>query len=713
MILKVILRLVTGIKNLIHSDWRWVYKAFFVTSFILTLAYFIHFREVRVDRLEMGSIAKKYVVAQVSFEFPDVETTRVLREESLKDIGFIYYFDDEEIVKAEGQIEDWLILTPQWREQLPSVTFDDLMNANTAIRNALIKHEFTDRRTAHKLALLGCDSFNFLPCEEDGKGGLSMDSVWEQVQKIAFPDSSGEASLFMLRKYQSYPWRFEADFGVRRELRKKVKELIPIRMTHVEAGSRIINAGDVVTRRHLNMLQEMKNVLTEEQSGLTPLTVLGSIFFSLILVSVSLIYLYKFHTSVVESFSQLSLIAVVTLLTLFFAKLSEYFIIQKISFFVEACRLPVYLFFASVVLSILMDRTVALFISGLITILLNITLAVSSPDFAVMNLTTAVLGIVWTKGVRKRKEILTICSKVWVSSILMIFVLHLLKNQFWNIQMLNDCITTSCFIFAISMLIVMILPFLESTFGVVTDMILLESIDINNPLLRRLSVEAPGTYQHSLNVANLAENAALAIGANALLCRVSGLYHDIGKIIQPSYFTENLGDGFNMHQLLTPVESAQVIIQHVTEGIKLAENANLPKPIIDVIREHHGTTLVYYFYHAHIEQSRSRSLGLEEGFFRYPGPTPQSRESAIVMITDSIEATFRCERVADEKGISALIEGIVGDKIKEHQLDASGLTFEDLEKIKKALFRSLLAIIHVRPPYPAKSKSISQPTAIV
>ncbi|MGH2612200.1 MAG: HDIG domain-containing metalloprotein, partial [Rhabdochlamydiaceae bacterium] len=236
----------------------------------------------------------------------------------------------------------------------------------------------------------------------------------------------------------------------------------------------------------------------------------------------------------------------------------------------------------------------------------------------------------------------------------------------------------------------------------VTDMTLMESSDPNHPLLRRLSLEAPGTYQHSLSVANLAEEAALAIGANALLCRVSALFHDIGKIIQPNYFTENLRDGFNMHQLLTPLESAQVIIQHVTEGIKLAENANLPQPIINSIREHHGTTLVYYFYHVQIEKSQVSSLGIEEGFFRYPGPTPQTRESAIVMITDSVEATFRCHNTIDEKIISDLIEGIIVDKIREHQLDASGLTFDDLEAIKKAIFRSLLAISHVRPTYPSR-----------
>jgi putative nucleotidyltransferase with HDIG domain len=333
-----------------------------------------------------------------------------------------------------------------------------------------------------------------------------------------------------------------------------------------------------------------------------------------------------------------------------------------------------------------------------------------SHAFIIMNLSTAVMGIIWTKGVSKRKEIFYICSKVFLCSIPLLFALNLLENQYWNKQVTNDLLTSGLFSLGIAIVIIAILPILESTFGIVTDMTLLESGDPSHPLLRRLSLEASGTYQHSLGVANLAEEAALAIGANALLCRISALYHDIGKIIQPNYFTENLREGFNMHQLLTPAESAQVIIQHVTEGIKLAENANLPNPIIDIIREHHGTTLVYSFYHQQVEKNRIKSLGVEEKYFKYAGPTPQSRESAIIMIADSIEAAYRCLHLTEEKISIEFIEKIVDEKIREDQLDSSGLTFDDLEAIKKAILRSLLAIVHVRTAFPQKPRIVPPPT---
>ncbi len=700
MIQRMVSRLLSGVKHWLDTG-NSFQNALFITLFTLSLAFFMHFREVRIDHLELHSLAKKYVLAQVEFDFADVERTRILREESLHDIGLIYYIDDEEIVKAEQKIQDELIKSSKWRHQFPSLTFEEVMKACDALRHTLFTVEFCDERTVQKLEQMGMHQYRFIPCDIS-----NIDTFWDAVQKMTFSASS-DASRLIFEKYRHYPWQIKEDFEVRHILRRKIKEQIPMKMTHVAAGSRIIDAGEVVTRRHLSMLQQMKRVLTDEIHLLKPMTIVGSLVFSAILIMVGFIYLYKFHLPIFRSASKMSLIGVVVLTTLTLAKLSDYFILHQPGHLVDMCRYPLYLLFPSIILSILIDRTVALVVSGFVAIVLGITLAMESHDFLIMNLSTAVMGIILAKGVSRRKEIIVICSKVWVSSLPLILALHLMDNQFWNRQMLNDVVTTCVFSFGTGILVVAILPLLESTFGIVTDMTLMEAGDPNHPLLRRLGIEAPGTYQHSLSVANLAEAAALSIGANAFLCRISSLYHDIGKIIQPNYFTENLREGFDMHQLLTPLESAQVIIQHVTEGIKLAENANLPKPIIDIIREHHGTTLVYYFYNVHLEKSRVKTLGVEEGFFHYPGPTPQTRESAIVMIADSIEAASRCQSIVDAKVISDLVESIVADKIRDHQLDSSGLTFDDIEAIKKSIFRSLMAVNHIRPAFPSKPKIVS------
>jgi hypothetical protein len=324
----------------------------------------------------------------------------------------------------------------------------------------------------------------------------------------------------------------------------------------------------------------------------------------------------------------------------------------------------------------------------------------------VVNVVASLVATILVKTVRKRKEIFEICAKIWLITIPFILGVNLVENAPWDYHILIDVLTSLISMTLTGVIVVTILPVLESTFGIVTDMTLLESADLSHPLLRRLNLDAPGTYRHSLSVAALAEEAALAINANPIFCRVASLYHDIGKLSQPQYFTENQFCGFNMHQLLTPLESAQVIIAHVSEGVKLAEQYELPPSLVDVIQEHHGKGLVYYFYHAQIEQSRAKAVVVEEYLFRYPGPTPRSRESAIIMIADSVEAAYRSLDEVSEKAVVALVESIVSDKIHEHQLDTSHLTFDEIEGIKKAMIRSLISNAHGRVKYPEKPTSI-------
>jgi putative nucleotidyltransferase with HDIG domain len=354
-------------------------------------------------------------------------------------------------------------------------------------------------------------------------------------------------------------------------------------------------------------------------------------------------------------------------------------------------------------LAILIDRTVAMIVSQFVALMLATTLILHHYDhFLVINLAAAAMGTVLVKTVRRRKEIFEICARIWLMTVPLIIGLNFMENTTWDYQIVVDLLTSLVSMTLIGIVVVTVLPLLESTFKITTDMTLLESGDLSHPLLRRLNLEAPGTYRHSLAVAALAEEAAIAINANPIFCRVAALYHDIGKLSQPQYFTENQFTGFNVHQLLSSEESAQVIIAHVTEGVKLAQQYELPSTIIDVIQEHHGTGLVYYFYHAQIEQCRERAITVEERLFRYPGPTPQSRVSAIIMIADSIEAAYRSLDEFSERAVVELVESISRDKIREHQLDTSCLTFEEIEGIKKAMILALITSAHTRVKYPEK-----------
>ena len=259
-----------------------------------------------------------------------------------------------------------------------------------------------------------------------------------------------------------------------------------------------------------------------------------------------------------------------------------------------------------------------------------------------------------------------------------------------------------------SFLLVTTYPFLwvlERVFGITTDLRLLELADTNQPLLKKLSNQAPGTFNHAVQVSNIAETVAETIGANALLARLGGLYHDVGKVTRPEAFTENQRGGVNLHDQLTPRISAQIIIAHVKDGIQLGEEHKLPAPIIHLIATHHGTTKTGYFYHKAMTASREGASPVNEEDYQYPGPRPQTKEAGILMLSDSIEAASRSLETQDEEALETLINNIVSARIAEGQLDDTGLTFKDIRRIKATLFKQLCAIYYVRPSYPDEEQS--------
>ncbi|MCU0360206.1 MAG: HDIG domain-containing protein [Bacteroidia bacterium] len=252
-----------------------------------------------------------------------------------------------------------------------------------------------------------------------------------------------------------------------------------------------------------------------------------------------------------------------------------------------------------------------------------------------------------------------------------------------------------------SMLVLLAYPLIyltEKFFGFISDFRLLELCDLNQPLLRKLSKEVPGTFQHSLQVANLAEEAIFYIGGNSLLVRAGAMYHDIGKLKNPYYFTENQADGFSPHQEIEPVESARIIIEHVIVGIELAKKYKLPESIIDFIRTHHGTTSVRYFLNLFEKQGHDSVAA--EARFRYPGPIPFSKETAVLMIADGVEAASRSLKSYDALTINDLVDNIIDYKITHQQFINSDITFKDITTIKKIFKKRLMNIYHVRIEYP-------------
>jgi putative nucleotidyltransferase with HDIG domain len=490
-----------------------------------------------------------------------------------------------------------------------------------------------------------------------------------------------------------------------RQLRKAVQARVPEKLTHVNAGDRIIDQGERVTTRHLAMLDAMKEELSENRKLWHWETLLGSLTLTLTLLYILYSYFHINHRHILESNRKLFLVATIVASTLILAKLLEYFLLRTQGNIAESVRYPVIVPYASILLCSLTSPAIAVVLSAFLTVLLTMTLAVDQHGFMIINLASALIAILSTRNLRRRKEVFAVCAKAWFTCGGLIIAMQLYDRTITGgLSFVSDLASVAFFLSLVAVLVVGVLPLLESAFQIMTDVTLMEYMDPNHDLLRRLSIEAPGTYQHSLVVGQLAETAALAIGANGLFCRVAALYHDVGKLTTPHYFTENQQGGMNMHQLLTPLESAQVIIAHVPEGVTMARKAGLPEQFVDIIKEHHGTTLVYYFYAKQVEQMGGDKSLVDERDFRYMGPKPRSRESAILMIADSFEAAGRSLDVMNEQTLTELVERLVGDKARDGQLDESHLTFEDLRKLKHALVQAMVNAGHPRIKYPHREE---------
>ncbi len=243
---------------------------------------------------------------------------------------------------------------------------------------------------------------------------------------------------------------------------------------------------------------------------------------------------------------------------------------------------------------------------------------------------------------------------------------------------------------------ILLIPFTESLFDLTSPLHLIELTNPNHPLLRRLLLEVPGTYHHSIMVASLAESAASAIGANALLCRAAAFLHDLGKMVRPEYFVENQ-EGDNVHERISPQLSSQVVVAHTKDGVEVARSSSIPEPVVRIIASHHGTSLASYFY----KQAQKSTEGfLPDETFRYPGPKPETREESIIMLADSVEAAVRSLKEKTPERIAKMVENMIEDRLRDGQLSKSELSFHDLEKIEESFVRALTSAYHPRPEYP-------------
>jgi putative nucleotidyltransferase with HDIG domain len=352
-------------------------------------------------------------------------------------------------------------------------------------------------------------------------------------------------------------------------------------------------------------------------------------------------------------------------------------------------------------MAIVYRQELALLLSGVLAWIIVVAAGYGLSSFLLLFGATAAAALSLGR-IRSRSKLVYVGLFAGGVAVLLDLALEMIDNQSIDLAILEDAARNGLCAVAAGFLMTGLLPFIERAFGVLTDLSLLELGDITHPLLQEMVRRAPSTYNHSVTVGSIGEAAADAIGARGLLVRVGAYFHDIGKILKPGYFVENQGEEGSRHETLVPAMSTLIIVAHIKDGADLARQHRLPQPIIDLVLQHHGTTLVEYFYDRAHEQKESDPNGgeVDENLFRYPGPKPQTKEAAVLMLADAVESASRTLVDPTPARIESLVGEIAQHRLQGGQFDDSGLTLRELGTIERSLVMSVAAIYHARLKYP-------------
>lgn len=464
-----------------------------------------------------------------------------------------------------------------------------------------------------------------------------------------------------------------------------------ISLTHgiIQEGQGIISRGELITSDKYLILESLRREY-EANLGIVAgnLVVFGKFVLVFASFLVMILFLRNFRAQVLGSSVRITFILLTMVLVILIASATISYNLASI-YIIPFAILPI-------ILKTFFDARLALFVH-IITVLLIGFFVPNGFEFVFLNVIAGMVAIISLTNVYRRSKIVITAVLVMLSySIIYIGIavvqegsLLQLEWQYFRWFGING------------ILILISYPLIyifEKSFGFTSDATLMELSDSNQPLLRMLAEQAPGTFQHSLQVANLAENAVFKIGGNPLLVRAGALYHDIGKMENPHYFIENLNNGENPHNDLEFEQSANIIIGHVKKGIDLARKYNLPEVIVDFIRTHHGTSTVQYFYKSYLKKYPEADVDMQR--FSYPGPKPASKEAAVVMMADSVEAASRSLKNINEQAIDKLVESIITNQMNEEQYDDAQITFKDIAEIRDVFKQRLANIYHVRITYP-------------
>ena len=473
--------------------------------------------------------------------------------------------------------------------------------------------------------------------------------------------------------------------------KQKILENLSTTNGVVQEGERIVSQGDVVSPHTYLILESLKSASEKSRGDLTKsyLIVVGkAVFISMLLVTLFL-FIYNIRRKLLRSKRDITFTLFMMILMIYFCRV-----------IISSSTIPVYIVpFTALALIIrtFLDARLAIFVNTIAALIVGFMVP-NGYEFVLLSIPAGSIAVISQNNLQRRDQLI-------LTSIIIFFVYAITYIGISLIQEASlsgiDWEMMKWFLInaALTLITYLLVFVIEKSFGFISDVTLIELSYSSQKLLRKLAEEAPGTFQHSMQVANLAEEAILQLGGNPLLVRAGALYHDIGKLANPQYFTENQTFGINPHDQRSVEESTQIIMNHVNNGVELARKHKIPEQIIDFIRTHHGTTITGYFY---VELKNKPDQEIDKEPFTYPGPVPSTRETAVVMLADSIEAASRSLDKKDAVSLKELIESIFNKKIRAGQLDYAPLTFRDITLLQQIFLEKLLNIYHVRITYPLK-----------
>lgn len=692
----------------------------------------------------LGDIPKRNIIARVDFVQPDEAATEKLRQKE-RELALAVYDQDpqpliqlraqlrNEITKllAAGSLEEvdaqlWSEFQPELAPGTPDPTEEQRKEQFQRFRDAFVEENAVEQfgeRMAEVMAPL--EQWGLLETLPEEHEEVNSESIYVRrlegenfsaeaktsITEVLIENASARLQQSLIEKLSSaelaqrvYAWlkprlmtSLTLNLPATREAQQLAADAVDQQYKEFRAGQdQLAAAGQPLSAESLDLLtREHQQLVVERDLGNRIRRSLAVWGMFIALYTLCGFYIYVREPAVISDLVRFVCLLSLVVVTVMLAYIVNQYLWDTVTV------IPLLLFAMTVVIAY--QQEMALLLSASVTLLIVMVLGLEQYQ-ALVFMATIAGAILVLKQVRTRGKLLSVGLVAATVALLTTLGVGTLEGDSWG-PLIQTGLTLALWSIIAGSLMTVLLPAVEKVFGVQTDLSLIELGDPAHPLLQELIRRAPGTYNHSITVASLAEAAAESIGARGLLVRVGAYFHDIGKMLKPGYFIENQSRGDNRHDSLVPAMSTLVIIAHVKDGADLARQNKLPEPIIDFIQQHHGTTLVEYFYRQANEKKKGEDPeggDVDESSFRYPGPKPQSKEAGVLMLSDAVESATRALKEPTPSRIENIVEDLSMKRLLDGQFDECGLTLQELQRVGESLVKSLTAVYHGRVKYPGQ-----------